>query len=213
MSIQTDIDGLIGGISVFSLALNVAGIINNKKNVALYTKNEQTGANEDILESGSILGNIDRYSGLIGVTPAIIDAEVTETCRLAEHPLENGRVRADNKIIMPTEIVVKIALPAEQYEDIWNHIKELKDKNTMIWVQTKNEIYKNMQIIAMPFSLNVNNVSRITFSLRLKEVLESQTYAIAKTAGVADVDTVSIGEVSGKTTSLSQFQIKFNYVE
>lgn len=213
MSIQTDIDGLIGGISVFSLALNVAGIINNKKNVALYTKNEQTGANEDILESGSILGNIDRYSGLIGVTPAIIDAEVTETCRLAEHPLENGRVRADNKIIMPTEIVVKIALPAEQYEDIWNHIKELKDKNTMIWVQTKNEIYKNMQIIAMPFSLNVNNVSRITFSLRLKEVLESQTYAIAKTAGVADVDTVSIGEVSGKATNLSQFQIKFNYVE
>lgn len=213
MSIQTDIDGLIGGISVFSLALNVAGIINNKKNVALYTINEQTGAKEDILESGSILGNIDRYSGLIGITPAIIDAEITETCRLAEHPLENGRVRADNKIIMPTEIVVKIALPAEQYEDIWNNIKELKDKNTMIWVQTKNEIYKNMQIIAMPFSLNVNNVSRITFSLRLKEVLESQTYTIVKTAGVADVDTVSIGEVSGKETSLSQFQIKFNYVE
>ena len=200
---QIRIDEMLGGISVFNLALNVAGIINNKKNVSLYTINEQTGAKEDILDSGSILGNIDKYSDMIGVTPAIIDVEVTETCKLAEHPLENGKVRADNKIMMPTEITVRIALPAAQYKDVWDKLKTLKNDNTMIWVQTKNEIYKNMQIIAMPFSLNVNNVSRITLSLKLREILVSQTYAIAQTAGVADSDTYNIGEVSGNGQQLN----------
>ena len=197
---QIRIDEMIGGISVFNLALNVAGIINNQKNVVLYTINKDTGAKEDILDSGSVLGNIDKYSDMIGVTPAIIDAEITENCKLAEHPLENGKVRADNKIMMPTEITVRIALPATQYKDVWDRIKDLKKNNSMIWVQTKNEIYKNMQIIAIPFSLNVNNVSRVTFSLRLREVLVSQTYAIATTAGVADSDTYSIGEVVGTET-------------
>lgn len=204
---QIKADELIGGISVFNLALNVAGIINNEKNVALYTINENTGAKEDILDSGSILGNIDKYSDMVGVTPAIIDAEINETCKLAEHPLENGKVSADNKITMPTEITVRIALPAAQYKDIWDKIKDLKKKNIMIWVQTKNDIYKNMQIVALPFSLNVNNVSRITFSLKLREVLISKTYAVATTAGVADSDTYNIGEVSGngQTLSLTNF--------
>lgn len=197
---QIKLDEALGSISVFNLALNVAGILNNQKNVALYTINEQTRTKQDILENASILGYIDKYTDLIGVTPAIIDAEITETCKLAEHPLENGKVRADNKIMMPTEITVRIALPAEQYKDVWDRITDLKKNNAMIWVQTKNDIYKNMQIIAMPFSLNVNNVSRITFTLKLREVLVSQVYAVATTAGVADSDTYSIGEVVGTET-------------
>lgn len=200
---QTKIDELIGGISVFNLALNVAGIINNQKNVTLYSAEDER-IPKDMLDSGSILGNIDKYTNLVGVTPAIIDIEVNENCKLAEHPLENGKVRADNKIIMPTEITVKIALPAENYKDIWDKIKELKTNNTMIWVQTKNEIYKNMQIIALPFSLNVNNVSRITFSLRLREVLvANDTANLGISKQLADENTVKTGNKYGIEMPLS----------
>lgn len=205
MSIQTNIDNLLGNISVFNLALNTAGILNNKKNIALYTLNETTGAKENILENGSLLGTIDKYTSLVGITPAIIDAEISETCKLAEHPLEDGKIRADNKIQMPTEITVKIALPALQYEDVWNKIQELKRNNTMILVQTKTGNYENMQIVAIPFSLNVNNVSRVTFTLRLRQVLVAEIGAVVKTAGEADTDTFSVGTVTGTETGITQF--------
>ena len=188
---------MISGISVFNLALNVAGIINNQKNVSLYITNEETGAKEDILDSGSVLGTIDKYTDLVGITPAIIDAEIMENCKLAEHPLENGKVRADNKIMLPKEITVKIALPATQYEDVWNKIKTLKEDNTMISVQTKNQIFDNLQIVGLPFSLNVDNVSRIILSIKLKEVLIPEKKKNPVAQQFADYTTQSTGNKLG----------------
>lgn len=203
MSIQTEIDGLISGVSVFNLALNVAGIINNKKNVALYVIDEKTGKKTNILE-----GSLGRLSGVTNLASKIDDmgvvmsAEVVEDCKLTEHPLENGQVLADNKVILPTEINVQITLPAQDYKDKLATLKKYKDENKMIYIETKFGSYPNMQIVSIPCSMNINNINRLTFNVKFREVLVSGQNVVVP-ENVADSDTINTGTQSGILKSLS----------
>lgn len=198
MSIQADIDSAIGKVSVFNLALNVAGIINNQKNVALYIIDEESGKPINILE-----GNIGRFSGVVNFVSQIDDsgivmsADIVENSKLAEHPLENGKVLADNKVKLPTEINVRITLQSQDYKDRLAQLKKYRDDNVMISVGTKFGWYDNMQIVSIPCELNVENVSNVTFTLKLREALIAKKTLEVKTAGVADSDTYNIGEVTG----------------
>ena len=203
MSIQTEIDGLISGVSVFNLALNVAGIINNKKNVALYVIDDKTGKKTNILE-----GSLGRLSGITSLASKIDDsgivlsAEVIEDCKLTEHPLENGQVLADNKVILPTEINVQITLPAQDYKDKLATLKKYKDENKMIYIETKFGSYPNMQIVSIPCSMNINNINRLTFNVKFREVLVSGQNVVVS-ENVADSDTINTGTQSGILKSLS----------
>lgn len=223
MSIQTEIDGLISDVSVFNLALNVAGIINNKKNVALYIIEEEhkgTGntvfvgnfegeSSTTILKKINILeGSLGRLSGVTNLASKIDDmgvvmsAEVVEDCKLTEHPLESGQVLADNKVIMPTEINVQITLPAQDYKDKLALLKKYKDENQMIYIETKFGSYFNMQIVSIPCSMNTNNINRLTFNVKFREVLVSGQNVVVP-ENVADSDTINTGTQSGITKTLS----------
>lgn len=206
MSIQTDTDSLIKDVSVFNLALNVAGIINNQKNVAIY---EQIAGKKgkNILE-GSLgaLSGITGLASMIDDTGVVMSADIIENSKLAEHPLENGKVYADNKILLPTEINIQITLQAQDYKDKLSDIKNYKDDNTMLRVESKFGIYRNMQIVEIPCTLNVDNVSRVTFSIKLREVLVAQNkVATATTEGIADSDTYNIGEKTGTESNINIF--------
>lgn len=206
MSIQTDIDSLIGGVSVFNLALNVAGIINNKKNVAIYVKNKETKREENILE-----GNLGRFSGITGFASMIDDsgivmsAEIVENSKLAEHPLENGEILADNKIELPTEINIQITLQAQDYKDRLSQIRDYKNNNVMLSVKTKFGRYDNMQIISMPCNLNVDNINRVSFTLKLRQVIVAEDLEKMSADTVADksnANTENIGYKTGTTTEI-----------
>lgn len=197
MSIQTNIDSLISGVSLFNLALNVAGIINNKKNVALYVIDEKTQRKTNILEG--VLGSLSGVTGVAGKiddSGVIMNAEVIEDCKLTEHPLENGKVLADNKIILPTEINVQITLQAQDYKDKLSLLKKYKDENQMIYVETKFGGYKNMQIVNMPCNMNFANINRLTFNVKLREVLiMGEQTPIPE--NVSDSDTINTGTQTG----------------
>lgn len=204
MSFQTDIDSLLGGgVSVFNLALNVAGIINNKKNVALYVIDEKTGKKTNILE-----GSLGRLSGITSLASKIDDsgivlsAEVIEDCKLTEHPLENGEVLADNKVKMPTEINVQITLPTQDYKDKLALLKKYKDENQMIYIETKFGSYANMQIVNMPCTMNTENINRLTFNVRFRQVLIAEQ-DVAVPENVNDSDTVNTGTQTGILKTLS----------
>lgn len=203
MLIQTDIDSLVGGVSVFNLALNVAGIINNKKNVALYVLDDKTGQKTNILE-GSLgrLSGVTNVAGKLDDSGIVLSAEVIEDCKLTEHPLENGQVLADNKVIMPTEINVQITLPAQDYKDKLETLKKYKDENQMIYVETKFGSYPNMQIVNIPCNMNINNINRLTFNIKLREVLVAGRN-VPVTENVSDMDTINTGTQTGIIKSLS----------
>lgn len=203
MSIQTDIDSLLGGvISVFNLALNVAGIIQNKKNVAIYTSVKgKKGTN--ILDGAlNAISSITGGSSFLTGQNAIMSAEISEQSRLAEHPLENGQVFTDNKIILPTEISIQITLQSIEYKDIIDKIKDYMNNRIMLYVETKFAVYRNMQIVSIPVTLNADNISRITFSIRLREVLFAQDLNKVETANVSDMSSVKTGTATGVETEL-----------
>lgn len=224
MSFQTDIDSLLGGgVSVFNLALNVAGIINNKKNVALYViEEEHTGTGNTVfvgnfegessttrLRKTNILeGSLGRLSGITSLASKIDDsgivlsAEVIEDCKLTEHPLENGEVLADNKVKMPTEINVQITLPTQDYKDKLALLKKYKDENQMIYIETKFGSYANMQIVNMPCTMNTENINRLTFNVRFRQVLIAEQ-DVSVPENVNDSDTVNTGTQTGILKTLS----------
>ena len=145
MSIQTNIDSLISGVSLFNLALNVAGIINNKKNVALYVIDEKTQRKTNILEGA---------------------------------------------------LNVQITLQAQDYKDKLSLLKKYKDENQMIYVETKFGGYKNMQIVNMPCNMNFANINRLTFNVKLREVLiMGEQTPIPE--NVSDSDTINTGTQTG----------------
>lgn len=200
---QIRIDEMIGGISVFNLALNVAGIINNKKNVALYIIDETTGAKREILTGSSgILGTVREVTTILGSNSIIMDAEVQEESKLTEQPLETGAVTSDYKIKMPTIVTVTVVLPAQDYQDILAELQQYKDDAQMIYIETKYGNFKNMQIVGIPCRMTVENISRITFSIRFKEVLRA-----SKELGIAqayeDQNTVNTGNKYGIEMPLS----------
>lgn len=205
MSIQTDIDSLMGGgVSVFNLALNVAGIINNKQNVSLYTIDEKTGGKgKNILEGSlGVLGGVTGIASMVDDTGVVMSADIIEDCKLTEHPLEDGKVIADNKVILPTEIVVRVSLQPQDYKDRLDEIQRYKRDREMICVETKFNTYKNMQIVGLPCTLNVENVNRLTFNIKLREVL-----IMAKegevTENVSDMNTKNMGTLTGVEVPLN----------
>lgn len=206
MSIQTDIDSLIGGVSVFNLALNTAGIINNKKNVAIYVVDDKTKQQTNILE-GSLgaLSGISNFASMIDDSGVVMSAEIIESSKLSEHPLEDGKVSADNKVQLPTEINIQIVLQAQDYKDRLQQIKDYRDNRTMLIVRTNFGVYKNMQIVSIPCNLNVDNVSRVTFNIKLREVLVAENLVEMSADTVADVSnatTQNTGYATGISTEL-----------
>ena len=200
MSIQTDIDSLLGGgVSVFNLALNVAGIIQNRKNVAIYVQQKGTKG-ENILEG--MLGAVSSITGgssFLTGSGVIMSAEIVENSKLAEHPLEDGTVSADNKVLLPTEINIQITLQATDYKDIIAKIKDYKNNNIMIYVETKFGVYRNMQIVSIPTTLNADNISRITFSIKLREILVAENLVEMSADTVADVSNATSQNTGYKT--------------
>lgn len=221
MSFQTDLDSLLGGgVSVFNLALNVAGIINNNKNVAIFLVEEETTVSDTTSISGNTsvnkirktnilegalgrLGGITSIASKIDGTGVVMSAEIIEESKLTEHPLENGQVLADNKVKLPTVIDVKVTLPAVDYKDMIDNIKKYKNKNKMFRIETKFGSYDNMQIISLPCNLNVDNVERLTFNIKFREVLIMSDIK-TQTASDNDTDTINTGTTTGIGTILNR---------
>ncbi len=199
---QQAIDNLIPGVSVFNLALNVAGAILNKKNVALYIINPDK-TKTDILQKEGILGTVGNYTealSIFGSNGVVIDCSVIESSKLAEHPLEDGMVRADNKVTMPTTAAIKIVMPASDYKDMLEKIREYRTSNQMLCLECKYGTFKNMQIVEIPCDLTVENVSRVTFTLKLRQVLTAQNKQTgSNTANASDSKTVNTGAKTGES--------------
>lgn len=191
----------LGGISVFNLSLEVAGLLINKKNVALYIINDDKKNTinkefkQEILQpiKNATINKLAQVTGLFEANTVYMSAEINQNSKLMEHPVEDGTVCADYKVKMPTEITVKVTLPAQQYEDILNELQEYKDKGQMIYIETKFGNFRNMQIISIPVQLTVENISRITFSIKFREVLLPRRTDYIETLEEQDKNTISSG--------------------
>ena len=194
------------GFSVTNLALNVGGALslaNNGKNVFIAT-NDKDDPREILLSSEQQgLAFAAEYTGLNSV---VMYAEVKESSRVMEHPLENGSVVADHQVQMPVEIRLQIVMPYYLYDDIVEDLRRLKQNGTLVSVHCRGGVYTDMVFVDIPHNERAENVSRLSFDCTLRQAMlvsgEEVTLTEADVQQPANSSTVKSGLKQGKEKSL-----------
>lgn len=204
-NIQQQIDQMAGsGFSVTNLALNIGGALslaNNGKNVFIAT-NDKDDPREILLSSESRgLAFAAEYAGLNSV---VMYAEVKESSRVMEHPLENGSVVADHQVQMPVEIRLQIVMPYYLYDDIVEDLRRLKQNGTLVSVHCRGGVYTDMVFVDIPHNERAENVSRLSFDCTLRQAMQVQ----GQTSQLTEKDVVHISDASTVKGGLKQGEEK-----
>lgn len=128
----------------------------------------------------------------------IMKIGVKEPSKPMEHPVENGTIITDHRIILPIEIDMQLILPAPLYRNLYLQIKQLFTKSSLLIVQTKNEVYKNMMISDLPHEERPEMYDAIIVDLKFKQVLFAQTEVGFSPEDAEKSDTVENGEQQQK---------------
>lgn len=188
------------GFSVTNLALNIGGALslaNNGKNVFIAT-NDKDDPREILLSSESRgLAFAAEYAGLNSV---VMYAEVKESSRVMEHPLENGSVVADHQVQMPVEIRLQIVMPYYLYDDIVEDLRRLKQNGTLVSVHCRGGVYTDMVFVDIPHNERAENVSRLSFDCTLRQAMQVQ----GQTSQLTEKDVVHISDASTVKGGLKQ---------
>lgn len=103
-----------------------------------------------------------------------LKAVVKESSRIMEHPIENGTVISDHRIILPIEIELTLILSSEDYQDVYKNIKQFYTSSTLLIVQTRSDIYQNQIIASMPHEEDPDQYNIIPMTLNLRQVQFAQ---------------------------------------
>lgn len=100
-----------------------------------------------------------------------IKAVVKETAKVMEHPIETGAIITDHRIILPVEIDLSLILASEDYQNVYQSIKQFYLNSTLLIVQTRSGIYQNQLISGLPHEEDPEKFNALTIALSLKEVI------------------------------------------
>lgn len=99
-----------------------------------------------------------------------IKAVIKESSKVMEHPIENGAVVTDHRIILPVEIQLSMILTPETYRQTYQQIKQYYLEGTLLVIQSRSGIYINQLIQEMPHEEDPTIYDTISLSLNLKQV-------------------------------------------
>ncbi len=97
-------------------------------------------------------------------------ADVRETARLMKRPAETGVTISDHKILNPNMIELSLIIPAEFYNSTYQQIRSAWINSTLLSVQTRSGVYRNMVIEEMPHLEDPELYDVITMGLRFTEI-------------------------------------------
>lgn len=172
-------------MSVFSpnLIFNAAGFFLSQKAVAIYkTYNENKeqripvldnliNTNQALFGLGGDIEEVLSGTTLIAET-SIRNADVNTECQIMEYPIETGVRIADHIVFQPTEIAMSIVFPAILYGSVYSELQSLYANSTKLIILTKARIYRNMVLQGIPHDERPQNINRLIFNLRFKEIIE-----------------------------------------
>jgi hypothetical protein len=142
-----------------------------------------------------------------------IKAVVKEQAKVMEHPVENGSVISDHRVILPVEIELSLILASENYQSVYKAIRQYYFNATLLVVQTRSGIYENQLISALPHEEDPTIYDALTIALSLKQVqfVTAQFGIVPKYP--SNTTTVNRGVQQGTPASTSQFTYAQHVVE
>lgn len=115
-----------------------------------------------------------------------VKANIRETSRVMDHPVETGVTLSDHHIINPREIDIALVIPAGFYSSTYQQIASAQLNATLLSVQTKSGVYPNMIVRDLPHDETPEMFDVIALNLRLKEVIFIAPVSIAQPNAPAD---------------------------
>ena len=100
-----------------------------------------------------------------------IKAVIKETAKVMEHPIETGAIITDHRIVLPVEIDLSLILASDDYQDVYQSIKQYYLNATLLIIQTRSGIYQNQLISGLPHEEDPTKFNALTIALSLKEVI------------------------------------------
>ena len=169
----------LSSLSPFNLILNVVGMIYRNKSIAIYGEG-----------GGEILSNA-----------SIVSCSVNDSSKLMEHPVESGAVISDYKVFNPITATLVVALTESGYATEFSEIYSSYKNCEYITLQTKTNVYSNLQIVSLPHEATFKTVSRPTITINLKEalVVEAAFTEVSTLKNPANTNTKDIGHVQAQT--------------
>jgi hypothetical protein len=100
-----------------------------------------------------------------------VKATIKEQSKVMEHPLENGAVITDHRIVLPVEIELSLILKPSSYQDTYKAIRSYYLNGTLLVIQTRTGIYENQIIQAIPHEETPEQYDAVALNLSLREAL------------------------------------------
>lgn len=202
----------ISGISLFNIGLNAYGQLRRNKKVSVW--NQDVPAREVLV--GNVINNKSNAGQFIAETlsrgSVIMSFKAEEPSKLCEHPIENGSVITDHKILEPRRGTLTIAMPAYLQEIVIKELREYHKKSTPLSVHDVADIYNNMIITNIPHTTDVKTADRLVFTVDMKEVVIVDPQYVAldlkqvKNAKNASTVKKGIKQAKEKTSILSDIK-------
>lgn len=133
-----------------------------------------------------------------------LKAVVKEQSKVMEHPVENGTIIVDHRIVLPVEIELTLILASSDYQNIYKSIKQYYLNGTLLVIQTRSDIYLNQIIESMPHEEDPEQYDVIPLVLNLKQVqfVTAQYGVLPKQP--KNTNTVKRGTQQGKAAAPAQ---------
>lgn len=124
-------------------------------------------------------------------------ANINPQSKLMMHPIEDGSLITDFRIILPLEIELGMLITGDEYRSVYQQIKTSFLNADSLIVQTRADTYFNMVIEAMPHDESVDQFDVLPIALKLKEAIliqvQYQALPPEAVATPADQSTVKRG--------------------
>jgi len=143
-------------------------------------------------------------------TAKLLKASVAPSNSFAQHPVEDGTVVSDNKIINQVRISIPMILDSNDYKDVYKAIQDASNNTTMLSIQTRVSTFNKMYIESYPseesaamfdtVSMTVSFIEQITGTIVIKKL------ASPDVSNDSDVDTENRGEQLPKADKKTNLQ-------
>lgn len=135
-------------------------------------------------------------------------ASVKPSAMLMEHPVADGSVIVDHRIIKPLEIAVSMILERGEYEDAYAEIEGVFNRGDLLVVSCRSGVFENMVLTDIPSGESPEMFDTIRVDLNLKRVVfvspQFGKLPPAQVASATDSSTVDRGQVQPRVSLLAR---------
>lgn len=143
-------------------------------------------------------------------TAKLLKASVAPSNTFAQHPVEDGTVVSDNKIINQVRISIPMILDSNDYTDVYKAIQDASNNSVMLSIQTRVSTFNKMYIESYPseesaavfdtVSMTINFIEQIAGTIVTKKLSSPDVL------NNSDVDTENRGEQLPKADKQTSLQ-------